>query len=380
MKYRIAHLSDTHLGYSDLDRVSAEGVNQREADFYRSLDEIITRIISLAPEVVVHTGDFFHRPSPANRPLIEGLRQLKRLSDAGIPVVVIAGNHSTPRTLYTSPILTAFGSVDGVYPVFRQRYERVELGDFVFHGLPHINDEAAFAREATLLEPSPKRINVLMLHTSVGRDFIMDEYGERVFPEAALSSINEFDYTALGHWHNAQSAGRKYPRAWYSGSTERLSDREADTEKGFCTVEFIGPGKVKIEFHPVNVRPWRRYDIRDCGGGSIESILSSIKEHADSADHNDAMVSVYLHSLDTGQAAELANARIAGYFPNALSVAVRRIFRAGGSSGIGAISTEGTGIRELFELYLKEKIENDNERVDMIKRAGGYFHSYETGD
>ena len=49
MKYRIAHLSDTHLGYSDLDRVSAEGVNQREADFYRSLDEIITRIISLAP-------------------------------------------------------------------------------------------------------------------------------------------------------------------------------------------------------------------------------------------------------------------------------------------------------------------------------------------
>jgi len=274
MKHTIVHLSDTHLGYSELDRVSPEGVNQRERDFYGSFEEIVNRIIALRPAAVVHTGDFFHRPSPANRPLIEGLRHLKRLSDVNIPVVVIAGNHSTPRTLYTSPILTAFRSVDGVYPSFRQKYETVEAGYFVFHGLPHIADERLYAEELEKVEPVEGRINVLMLHASVGRDYIMEEYGERVFPSDRTAVINEFQYTALGHWHNFQQVGKKYPRAWYSGSTERLSDREAGSEKGYCVVRFDNPKEVKVDFQPVPVRPWRRYDIKDCDGMEAAGIAA----------------------------------------------------------------------------------------------------------
>ena len=380
MKHTIVHLSDTHLGYSELDRVSPEGVNQRERDFYGSFEEIVNQIIERRPAAVVHTGDFFHRPSPANRPLIEGLRQLKRLSDEKIPVVVIAGNHSTPCTLYTSPILTAFQSVDGVYPIFRQKYETVEAGDFVFHGLPHIADERLYAEELEKVAPVEGRINVLMLHTSLGRDYIMEEYGERVFPSDKTAVINEFQYTALGHWHNFQQVGKKYPRAWYSGSTERLSDREAGSEKGYCVVRFDNPKEVKVDFQPVPVRPWRRYDIKDCAAMDAAEIIASLETSGASAGHDGALVSVYLHDLRNEQAPELANSRVARCFPGALSVAVKRGFKAGRWSGAGAFTDGGQSMEELFGAYLKERAGSEAEYSEMAAKAAEYFNRYETGE
>ncbi|HNM27775.1 MAG TPA: metallophosphoesterase, partial [Saprospiraceae bacterium] len=63
---KIVHFSDTHLGYQAFDVVNQRGINAREQDMYDAFVSVIDRILQIRPDVVVHSGDFFHRPSPSN--------------------------------------------------------------------------------------------------------------------------------------------------------------------------------------------------------------------------------------------------------------------------------------------------------------------------
>ncbi len=237
---KIIHFSDTHLGFQAFDIVNAEGINAREQDVYQVFEHTVDRILAERPDAVIHSGDFFHRPSPSNRALTFGLEQLKRICDAEIPFFVIAGNHETPKTLYTSPILRAFKSLTCIRPFFGESWEYEELGDVVIHGIPHINDTRILRQELERLEPVQNKLNILLLHTSLGKRFLMEEYGEQIFPEDFVEKLNGFQYLALGHWHNFQQINT-HPNAWYSGPLERLSDTEIGAEKGFIHLESTGP-------------------------------------------------------------------------------------------------------------------------------------------
>ncbi len=374
MSIKIVHLSDTHLGFNDLDCVDADGINCREGDFYRSFRQIVDRIVQLKPYSVIHTGDFFHRPSPANRPMIEALNQLKRLSDSGIPFVVIGGNHSTPRTAYTSPILKAFKSIDGLYPIFRQSYETVVIGNIVFHGLPHINDEDIFLKELNAVKPVNGKINILMLHTSVGKDFLMEEYGERIFPSDKFKMLDNFNYVGAGHWHNFQKI-KRLKNAYYSGSTERLSDRESGKEKGFALIEISDKEEVSVKFETISVRPWHRFDIKNCFDKSVSDLKKEIKEKNDSVNCKEAIISVYLHGVKSSQSAEISNSWLNGQFPGSLAVLPRRIFNDEKHS-ISFIDRKTESLDILFKEFLKKNAENDKEFKKIYNLAMKYFGKY----
>ncbi len=373
---KILHLSDTHLGYNDFDRVGADGVNVREQDFYDSLSRVVTRAIEIKPDAVIHTGDFFHRPSPANRPMIQGLMELKRLTSQGIPFIIIAGNHSTPRTFFTSPILRAFRSIDNVHPFFDQKYGRMEIGDMVFHGIPHMNDDSAFDEEIRRAEPAEGKANILMLHASVGRDYIMEEYGERVFPSDRNSIFGGFNYTALGHWHNFQQVRIK-GNVWYSGSTERLSDRESGREKGFIVTEFHDNGAVSAEFERLPARPWLRFDIKDSWEKSVSDIIKEVKGCAEPGGVPEgAIVSIYFHNLDPRQGIEISNSSLAEIFSGALTVQVRRIFRKG-DAGMASMEMESESLDQLFRDYLERTVDDKPESDRMYSLAMKYFEKYD---
>ncbi|MDQ1686683.1 MAG: repair protein SbcD/Mre11, partial [Frankiaceae bacterium] len=94
---KIVHLSDTHLGFRQLHRVNDAGRNEREQDVYDAFERAISKIIEIAPAVAIHAGDLFDSYHPSSAALGVALDGLRRLREAGIPVVVIAGNHSSPR-------------------------------------------------------------------------------------------------------------------------------------------------------------------------------------------------------------------------------------------------------------------------------------------
>src|SRR6059058_1925945 len=97
---RLVHLSDLHLGYRQYQRLTPGGVNQREADVAATFRLTIDRIIELAPDVVVIAGDIFHSVRPTNQAILHAFMQFSRLKQAlpNAVLLLIAGNHDTPRT------------------------------------------------------------------------------------------------------------------------------------------------------------------------------------------------------------------------------------------------------------------------------------------
>ncbi|HHH49766.1 MAG TPA: exonuclease SbcCD subunit D [Saprospiraceae bacterium] len=376
---RILHFSDTHLGYNDLDKVTRQGVNLREQDFYDAFVQVIDRALEIKPDVIIHSGDFFHRPSPANRPMIFALEQLNRIAKAKIPIVIIAGNHSTPKTIYTSPILQAFKSISGVYPIFNQAYENIVLGGMAIHGLPHINDERLMQEQMDLIAPVTGKYNVIMLHTSIGKEYIMDEYGEQLFPKERIEMLDQFDYVALGHWHNQQRV-KKLKSGWYCGSTERMSETEIGKEKGFYLIDFKKNKQVAPEFITIPTRPWLKIEIKKCKEKTTEEIETELTTALAKINVVDALLSVYFVDIEPLQSIALSNRKINDLAPDATHIQIKRQF----------ISTDGTKqnnwnsstetLDQLISDFIIESTSDKDRGKLLADKARYYYDLFQRGE
>jgi exonuclease SbcD len=235
----IAHLADLHLGYRAYHRLAPGGVNQRERDVADAAGRAIEQVIEAGPDLVLVAGDVFHTVRPSNSAIMDGFRLFMRLR-AGlpdVPVVMIAGNHDSPRSADTGSILRLLGEIPDVHVVDDgPRTVRLERPDVAVHCLPHA---ALVMDELPPIEPDPTAgANVLMLHGTVSgtgvdeRLLRLVEYGGAHLDRSALRE-DDFDYVALGHYHDAT---RISSNTWYAGSTERTATNiwaEADTRKGW---------------------------------------------------------------------------------------------------------------------------------------------------
>ncbi len=370
---RVIHFSDTHLGFQAFDVVNAEGVNAREQDVYDAFARVVDRVLDLKPDVVVHSGDFFHRPSPSNRALTFGLEQLRRICDINIPVVIIAGNHETPKTIYNSPILRAFRSLDCVVPVFGETWEQAVFGDLVVHGVPHINDNRLLFRELERMQPQPDKFNMLLLHTSLGKRFLMEEYGEQVFPEAFESKLQDFQYIALGHWHNYQQID-VHPNAWYSGSIERLSDTEVGTEKGFLVLDIDKNGACPVAFEAIRTRPWLKLDLNDCQSKTVAQLLSDMEQFRDAHTTTDAIISLNINDIKVEQTLELSNTVLREVFPDCFQLVVKRKSFADRAFVHSIEANQFDRLDRIFSEYVRSKYPDDAATAERITdRAQRYF-------
>jgi DNA repair exonuclease SbcCD nuclease subunit len=222
---RLAHLADVHLGCRQFQRLEASGVNQREADVAAAFRRAIDAVVAQRPDAVVLAGDLFHSVRPTNRAIIEAFTGLRRLREAlpAAPVVLIAGNHDTPRSVEAGSILKLMSTlgVDVVDDAPR-RLDYPALGLSVL-AVPH----SALLGERRSAEWRPDaraRYNVLVLHPEIPGLFPeggTDYGGARVdLAELGGGGAGPFDYVALGHYHIVHEAA---PRVWYSGSLEYTS-------------------------------------------------------------------------------------------------------------------------------------------------------------
>ena len=373
---RVLHFSDTHLGYQAYDVVNAAGINTREQDVYDAFERVVDRVLELRPDVVIHSGDFFHRPSPSNRALTFGLEQLRRICDAHIPVVIIAGNHETPKTIYNSPILRAFRSLDCVYPFFGDQWEYFENEQLAIHGVPHINDRRLLFAELERLQPVAGKYNILLLHTSLGKRYLMDEYGEQIFPPEFEAKLAEFNYIALGHWHNHQQISL-HPNAWYAGSTERLSDTEIGSEKGFILLDINSKENYSLGFEAIPSRPWWKLELDDCHQKTLEEITAELTAFRDAHDIRDAIISLNINDIKVEQSLELSNARLKDLFPGAFQILAKRRTQGDRSFVRSIEANQFDSLDKIFAEYLRSKYADAEPLAEqLVMRAGEYFQRF----
>jgi hypothetical protein len=139
----------------------------------------------------------------------------------GAPIVVIAGNHDTPRSSETGVILKLLESLSVDVVVEDPRRLVFPKLDLSILAVPHTSLVSG-QRPLLRMEGSERR-QVLMLHGELEGLFPSDrsslEYGGATFSRAELLR-DPWSYVALGHYHVQHQV---IPRGWYSGSLEYVS-------------------------------------------------------------------------------------------------------------------------------------------------------------
>jgi exonuclease SbcD len=221
---KVAHLADPHLGARQYHRQTSAGINQREADVARAFRLAVDGVIATGPDLVVVAGDLFHSVRPTNAAIVFAFRQLQRLREAlpAAPIVLVAGNHDTPRSVETGSILRLFEElgVDVAADEARRLvYPKLDLSVLA---VPHQALVSPSARPPLRPEGAESR-QLLVLHGEIEGVFPFDrtsvEYGGAVIGLNELAPT-EWSYIALGHYHVRHQVA---PRAWYAGALDYVS-------------------------------------------------------------------------------------------------------------------------------------------------------------
>ncbi len=294
---KLLHIADTHLGYSAYRRVTSDGVNQREVDVYSSFRQCIDYAVKSKPDLVVHAGDLFDSVRPTNRAISVAVEQLLRLSAAKIPCVIVSGNHETPRLRETGSIFRVFDHLEGITPVYKNRYEAVTLTlrgkSVAVHCIPQCLTKESFEEDMKAVAPSSEAdVNICVAHGAVKgiAEFRMNECNEQFLPVKMLSK--RFDYIALGHYHKYT---RLQENAWYVGSTERFSFTEAPDEKGMLEVR-LGK-KLSTRFIPLQTRAMVDAPAIACEDKDLAVIHREIREVVRSIEPAEKIVRLSLVGL-----------------------------------------------------------------------------------
>ncbi len=257
---KLAHLADLHLGFRQYDRQTPRGGNQREADVAEAFRRAVDDLLAQRPDLIVLAGDVFHSVRPTNPAILFLFQQLQRLRAAlpATPVVLIAGNHDTPRSAETGTILKLYEALGVEVVVDRATRLVFPQLDCAVLAVPH---QALTQEERPALRPAggtDATMNVLVVHGEVegvlGDDRSAAEYGGAPLTRHDLAPA-QWDYIALGHYHVAHELAAN---AWYAGSLEyvspnpwgELQDEAAHglSGKGYLLVDLPG---ARTTFRPI---------------------------------------------------------------------------------------------------------------------------------
>jgi hypothetical protein len=292
---RLVHLSDLHLGFRQYQRLTPAGINQREADVAGAFRRAIDKIIALAPDLVVIAGDVFHNVRPTNPAILHAFHQFARLAGAlpGVPVVVVAGNHDTPRAAETGCILRLFSPL-GIHVVDaaaeRLNFPQRDLSVLAVPDVPG-------ARDVDLTPDPGARHNVLLLHGEV--EGMLPAHlatADRAALEISTEQLGAHrrSYVALGSYHVYREIA---PNAFYSGSVEYTSANawgelveeqqgsvpgkgiiEHDLATGRHVFHHLPPARPLVDLPPLTARGMSAADLDAAIRERVEGVEGGIEE------------------------------------------------------------------------------------------------------
>lgn len=259
---RTVFVSDTHLGFDEPERPRVQR-RRRGPDFWRSFDRARHHAAATGAHALLHGGDVFFRSKVPASLIDRVYERFLETANAGVPVVVIPGNHERSQL---PPSL--FLSHPNIHVIDRPRWVVLDTpgGRLAVAGFP-------FEREAKRTFPCIAEglartrpdadAHVLLMHQAVEgvtcgpADFTFGAQPETI---RARDLPSGFDMVLCGHIHRAQSLAVENAqgdpvRVLYTGSAERTSFAERDEEKGFSELAFAGGGGVDARFVPLATRP-----------------------------------------------------------------------------------------------------------------------------
>lgn len=288
------HTADWHLGKL------VQGIYMTDGQRY-VLDQFIEAIREEKPDAVVIAGDLYDRAVPPTEAVAMLDDVIKRITiDLGTPVLAISGNHDSPGRLhFGSGLMRANG-----YHIAGQMTQNIdpvvltdEFGEVHFHLVPfadpsvvkHLHGDDTIANHNDAMKKVIGVIRSQMSnsarHVFVGHAFVTphgeseDNTSDSERPLAiggaeyvSAHLFEPFDYTALGHLHQAHYVLNESVR--FAGSPMKYSISEEHHKKGFFIVEMDADGQTSIEKR--ELKP--KHNMRTVEGTMEDILLHPISE------------------------------------------------------------------------------------------------------
>lgn len=307
------HTADIHFGMENYGKIDPEtGIHTRLLDFEHALNHCISIGIEKKIDFFLFSGDAYKTatPSPTQQKLLT--RCFLRLYKAGIPIVIIVGNHDNPLSFGKANSLEIFNDVplDGFHVFSKPDLITLNTknGPVQIVGIPwptrntiNINKKHLFksAEEITqyisqavslLIKDyaqkcDPTLPTVLASHMTVSSGVFSGSekravYGTDPVLLPSQLALEPFDYVALGHLHRYQNLNKKgYPAIVYSGSIERIDFGERKEPKGFCLVS-LERKKTQYQFIKVPTRPFIQIEVQlKEQENQTEQIIHALAQH-----------------------------------------------------------------------------------------------------
>ncbi|WP_411954586.1 exonuclease SbcCD subunit D [Alkalibacillus sp. S2W] len=368
---KIFHTADWHLGKI------VQGVYMTEDQEY-ILDQFVRDVAEDRPDVVVIAGDLYDRgvpPTEAVHALDQCLAHI--VLELNIPVVAISGNHDSPGRLRFGSQMMKDQGLHIVSEPSKQPDPVVlhdDAGAVHFHLIPYTepgtvrhlfnNDTIKSHHDATeaLVNSLKETMDESARHVMVGHLFAtpkgqeQDNTSDSERPLAIggaehvdASLFEMFDYTALGHLHQAHFVGQESIR--YSGSPLKYSISEENHQKGYLVVDLDQDGTVSIEKR--SLQP--KHDMR-----TVEGYIDDLLKGEVNEDY------VFVRLLDE-EAIQFPMERIRSVFPNALHVERRLPQSSHHAEQEERVARHRMSDMELFQAFYQDvRGENPSEEEEAI--------------
>jgi exonuclease SbcD len=310
------HFADTHFGVEAYGRLDPQtGLNTRLQDFKRSLLDAVDTALASGIDLALFAGDAYKTRDPRQTDQREFADCIRRITDSGVPVAMLTGNHDLPSVQGRANAVEIYRTlgVTNVH-VFNQPglhlietpagRVRIAAMPYLLRGLygressagktpderrlaleeRYVSEIEALARG--VMEDGDDVPTVLLGHFWVRGARLsnwQEGYLDTQEPQVPLSCLKNaaFDYVALGHIHRHQDLNRRgAPPVVYCGSTDRIDFGEKDEPKGFVIAQ-LSRGEAAYRFVETKLpRPLLDIDVdADCDAPT-ERILEEIKRHS----------------------------------------------------------------------------------------------------
>lgn len=350
---RVLHFADAHIDIANYGRHDPEsGLPVRVVDFLRALDQIVDRAIDDEVDLVLFAGDAYKDRNPQPTFQREWGRRMMRLSQAGIPTLLLVGNHDNAPASGRAHTMQEYGTLEVPHLRVSDRIELLgpdELGAPVqMVTIPWVSrnrlltrsEAAGLSRDELLLEIEERVATavehmmeqaggdlplILLAHASVhGAKWGSERtvmLGQELVLSRSLVADKRWDYVALGHIHKHQSLNEdRHPPIVYPGSIERIDFGEAREEKGFVLAD-VSRGQSSWEFVPLQTRQFIDLEVETPNADSFMRDVMAQLPPQESV--SDAICRVRL-SYPRDWEPLLDEGAILDYFGEALSIQIQK--------------------------------------------------------
>ena len=402
---KVLHFADLHLGVESYGRIDpASGLSSRLIDFLSSLDQVIGYTLENKIDLVLFCGDAYKSREPSQTQQREFAKRIKRLSESGIPVFLLVGNHDLPNSVGRATAIEIFDTlaVENVYVSNRPDIYRIPTGSGTIQivSLPWLRRSVLLSKEETKninfeqvnqklqqvltniianlaakLDPAMPAIlaaHVWVTGAHVGSESMMTIGQEHVLLPGNIAHPS-FDYVALGHLHRHQVVAEN-PPVVYAGSLGQQDFGDEGDEKGFYLIEIEpeelnGKRKVSFEFHPVSGRRFVTANVAldPDDTDPTATVLKAIVERG--SEVKDAIVRLNL-SLPAEMEGQVRDSDIRNALQEAHYFAIAKDVKRENRFRMGQRTAEELSPLDALKVYIDSKSEVNPERAKLLLDYG----------